>query len=287
MSINSLCSNPQIVNELILYVESHLPTTGITILNNTDDNVDVSKLGSVGNVNLSQDVVLANGNINITTIDTSLASNFNSIDIYSKDTINYSKLYINNTGIYIYSNSENYNVSYLNNGNFELNGGAKLVLNSDSNIFSTDGTANQVLTTNGNNILSWKDRTATNGYLKNISYFASQLIDSTTTNCNLYLGTINGFTVGKNSLYQMSFSFTPSNVAGTVVIALTVNTNQTTIETYINDFDLGNTVVRAITFNVLNDTVNQEISIDLLNDGGMQFTKSTSDFITFSINEIE
>jgi hypothetical protein len=291
MSINSLLTNPKILNELIIYVESQLPTTGITTLNNTDGNCVLTKIGTVGQINLSDNIDLASGNINVNEIITALITNDTVCNIFSSDSVTYSKLYVDPDGIFIYSNSEQYYIAYLNNGEFTLNGNVKLLLNNNKNIFSTDGTSGQVLQTDGNNNLSWVSTATNENYLKNIYINYAQLPNqSLAYTITIFNGTVNGFTVGKKAIYDFSFTFTPSNVGGGLTILLNVNGSTQSALTYVNNDELGLTVHRSVSLEMVSTVENPLIAITVINTEVVQSVQLQTfdyDYVTLCINEIQ
>jgi hypothetical protein len=292
MSINSLLTNPKILNELIIYVESQLPTTGITTLNNTDGNCVLTKIGTVGQINLSDNIDLASGNINVNEIITALITNDTVCNIFSSDSVTYSKLYVDPEGIFIYSNSDQYYIAYLNNGEFALSGNVKLLLNNNKNIFSTDGTNGQVLQTDGNNNLSWVTSIQTNEtYIKNLYTNYAQLPNQPLAyTITIFNATVNGFTVGKTAIYDFSFTFTPSNVGGGLTILLNVNGSTQSALTYVNNDELGLTVHRSVSFEVVSTVTNPLISITVINTEIVQSVQLETfdyDYFTLCINEIQ
>jgi hypothetical protein len=275
MSINSLLSNPTILNELVTIVNDYIPPSGqgINSLINTDGNVNDGVIGTVGNINLEDNITISG-----LTTDNSKAPNiYNDNDIIlSKDT----------TSLNIKSNEISFNVGNsvfsLDDANLTFSN-LSLVTNSMKNPFSTDGSNNQVLQTDGNNNLSWVDLSLGAGGMKYIGSALIQCPIANSPSLEIYRNTFNGFTVGGTSLIEINFTFYISAaVSSGVNINITVNGDPYTIQTFISSSNVH--YYRGFTIDVVNTGESQEIVIDL-SGVGVTFYTDISDYVNVLVTE--
>jgi hypothetical protein len=276
MSINSLLSNPTILNELVTIVNDYIPPsgTGINSLINVDGNVNDGVIGTVGNIDLENDITITG-----LTTDNSKAPNiYNDNDIIlSKDT----------TSLNIKSNEISFNVGNsvfsLDDANLTFSN-LSLVTNSMKNIFSTDGSNNQVLQTDGNNNLSWVDLSLGAGGIKYITHSQIQFaVAQGSPSLEIFREIVGGFTVGATSLIELDFTFYfTAAVSSGVSINITVNGDPYTVNTFVSSSNVH--YYRGFTIDVVNTGESQEIVIDL-GSPGVTFYVDTSDYLTLLITE--
>lgn len=289
MSVNTLISNPKILNELVLYVEENAATNGILSLNNTDGNFVLSDNSGVGSVNLSNNIIVNDKLISNSIFTQNVSSNS---DLIIESDSN-SQILMSGTGIIINAGNPINNVTFDNSGNFNLNN-VNLVLNSSKNIFSTDGTSNQVLSTNGNNTLKWINNTIVlpSNYIKQISTLQEQQLDeyTTVTELPVFDLSLNGFTIGKNTLYKVYFTFKASNVADIININLNVAGTLYTTNTYIDVGEFGLSIFRGVVFLAQNISETQEIILTVSNNNPIdpvQFSSNAEDYYNLTCQEIQ
>ena len=289
MSVNTLISNPKILNELVLYVEENAATNGILSLNNTDGNFVLSDNSGVGSVNLSNNIIVNDKLISNSIFTQNVSSNS---DLIIESDSN-SQILMSGTGIIINAGNPINNVTFDNSGNFNLNN-VNLVLNSSKNIFSTDGTSNQVLSTNGNNTLKWINNTIVlpSNYIKQISTIQEQQLDeyTTVTELPVFDLSLNGFTIGKNTLYKVYFTFKASNVADIININLNVAGTVYTTNTYIDVGEFGLSIFRGVVFLAQNISETQEIILTVSNNNPIdpvQFSSNAEDYYNLTCQEIQ
>ena len=275
MSINSLLSNTTILKELTTIVNDYIPPSGpgINSLINTDENVNVGVIGTVGNIDLQNDI----------TITSLITDNSKAPSIYNDNDIT---LFKDTTSLNLKSNEISCNVG---NSVFSLDDtnltftNMSLVTNSMKNPFSTDGSNNQVLQTDGNNNLSWVDLSVGTGGLKYIGSSLSQCPVINSPSLEIFRNTYNGFTVGATSLIEINFTFYFSAAVASIVnINITVNGDPYTIQSYANASDVH--YYRGFTIDVVNTGESQEIVIDLSSPGVTFYTDNT-DYVNVLVTE--
>jgi len=286
MSINSLIENPKIIKELTDYVESGIQGNGIRTLNNNDNNFVLSNTESVGFVNLSSDISVSEMVVSTSISDDTINSTSNLL-IQNEEV---SQILINNNSITFTAGSTG--ICTLNSADFDLSG-VVLSLDADENIFSTDGTVGQLLSTNGNNTLKWIDNIINDaGLFKQIVYYTTQSAPVfLATSLTLYLATLSNFTVGKTTVCKLYFTFVPSVGSDAININCSLNgVIQQTVQSYVNNEDLGLTVFRGIIFEFVNVATTQQISLTLSNVEitlPVKFNTSGQDYTQVSILEIQ
>jgi hypothetical protein len=275
MSINSLLSNPTILNELVTIVNDYIPPSGqgINSLINTDGNVNDGVIGTVGNINLENNI----------TISGLITDNSKAPNIYNDNDIILSK---DTTSLNIKSNEISFNVGNsvfsLDDANLTFSN-LSLVTNSMKNPFSTDGSNNQVLQTDGNNNLSWVDLSLGAGGIKYIGHSLIQCPVANSPSLEIYRSTYNGFTVGATSLIEINFTFYISAaVSSGVNVNITVNGDPYTIQTFISSSNVH--YYRGFTIDVVNTGESQEIVIDLSGVGVTFYTDNT-DYVNVLVTE--
>jgi hypothetical protein len=289
MSVNTLISNPKILNELVLYVEEKAATNGILSLNNTDGNFVLSDISGVGTVDLSNNIIVNSKLVSNSIFTQNVSSNS---DLIIESDSN-SQILMSDTGIIINAGNPINNVTFDNSGNFNLNN-VNLVLNSSKNIFSTDGTSNQLLSTNGNNTLKWINNIVVlpSNYIKQISTLQEQQLDeyTTVTELPVFDLSLNGFTIGKNTLYKVYFTFKASNVADIININLNVAGTVYTTNTYIDVGEFGLSIFRGVVFLAQNISETQEIILTVSNNNPsnpVQFSSNAEDYYNLTCQEIQ
>jgi len=203
MSINSLTSNPTILNELLNKVEEAIPTTTIKTLSNTDENVVVTVLDFVGTVNLSTNLNLnSTESAKITT--PSITSTGQTLTIQASPNGNYSEIILGTDYAALSINSD-LNGVLIEQGSVTLTDNVNLKLNNMVNPFNLDGSNGQLLGTDGNNNIQFYYPVTTNKNIYN-NYF-NQNPSSGSGSLGLFSNIINGFTLGKKSTVEVAFSF--------------------------------------------------------------------------------
>jgi len=203
MSINSLTSNPTILNELLNKVEQAIPTTTIKTLSNTDENVVVTVLDFVGTVNLSTNLNLnSTESAKITT--PSITSIGETLTIQASPNGNYSEIILGTDYTALSINSD-LNGVLIEQGSVTLTDNVNLKLNNMVNPFNLGGSNGQLLGTDGNNNIQFYYPVTTNKNIYN-NYF-NQNPSSGSGSLGLFANIINGFTLGKKSTVEVAFSF--------------------------------------------------------------------------------
>jgi hypothetical protein len=292
MSINSLLSNPIILDELQTIVNNYIPPSqeGITTLVNTDNNFDLSVLGNVGTVNLSNELTL--NQITSAVIGNNEAAKLditnNELDL---------KLQVTggvNPNIILNEDSASLKISSINSvildssGNLNFNN-VLLKTNNMLNPFLLDGTNGQLLKTDGNNNLSWVNSSSFSlpMGLKNIFQTSIQQPVAENTVLELYNSDISGFTVGKKILITVNFTFYTDDLVNAIVLVKVDNVLAKSINTSINNVFVH--TYRGFTVNYLNTSTTQNLSIIIETNGslGTTFYTDGADYISVVINEIQ
>lgn len=285
MSINTLLSNPIILDELITVIENYLPPSqqGITSLINDDGNVVDGVVGSVGNIDL-------NDNISVTTFTANelITPNIKSfsnddITLSQNDSLNLSSVNLNDEHVRFFLNNSSLTLDNTNNLILE-----NLTVNTGSmqNIFLLDGSDNQVLQTDGSGNLQWVDNTISNltGYQKYIGYSNYQQTPQSGAQIEVFRDTFSGFTVGKTSIIEFNFTFSLDVLLATpFLISITINgdllpqlaatINGATVHTF-----------RGFTVNYVNTNDSQEIVLDIQNPSA-SFRVDANDYMNVTILE--
>ena len=258
MSINSLTSNPTILNELLNKVSEAIPTTTIKTLSNDDGNVDVSVLNFVGTVNLS-----ANLNLNSTESNEirapSITSANETLTIQTDPQDDYSEIIIGTDYTAISTNSD-LNGLLLEQGSVTLTDNVNLKLNNMDNPFSQDGTNGQLLGTDGNNNIQFYNPVSTN---KNIyNFYQNFNSGSGAGTLILYFNPIiPNFTVGKKSIVEIAFSFYQDGTTAPFNINVTLGSISQTIQAF-SELVLTHIPYKVI-FQIENTAITQSLNISL------------------------
>lgn len=286
MSVDSLCSNPKILNELILDIESNIPSVGITRIINQDNNLNIVSNGANAIINLNVN------EINIQ--DEVIVDQINSLNIL-ENTINFNNpsgsIVMDLSGVHF--NIGNKTIDYDNLGNLNFNSNT-LILNGDDNILQLDGSENNMLSSNGDGTLSWiTPQNRIDGLLKGI-YSSSQLAQLTpqtqVTTLNVFTDiSIDGFEVGKTSLIRLSLTFMKYTLStDTAAINLIINGDTLSVDTMLNDINLSQ--CRGVIFKYVNTAPTQVFSCTVTDTAlapAMSFSCTANDYYSFSIMEID
>ena len=284
MSINSLTGNPKIIDELVLYIQEHLTTTGITTLQNDDNNLDIAVVGGSAIVNFKNNIEVTG---DITTDEVLTTTVYNPSDILVEVT-NQAGF---NVGSEITLSTEPNKYVVLNaQGNLNLDG-CLLKLDNMTNPFSSTGTNGQLLATTGNNTFQWVSSTF-DGYLRNIisqqsGQLSPQSVVPTLNVVSNYNAT--GFSVGKQSIIRGGFTFNSTNTSNQIIIKLYINGNVSQqLFTQVNQPEYSFSVFRGFTFVFNNVSESQTISITVENvvQNTVLFNSTTNDYYSFNIQEI-
>ena len=274
MSINSLCSNPQILDDLIDKLENILPTEPIQDLTNTDNNVLVSVVNTeigIINLNTTLDVsgIVCNTYQGILTPSVKFNDNIN---IKGGANTTYSDISLNDTSIVISTNQNNHQMTL--SDNFYLSN-VQLKTGDMKNPFLTDGQAGQALSTNGNNSIIYTNFETTLTKFITVNSF-NQTFNTNNTSLNLYTGSdIGGFTIGKKCVIDVLFT-TYSSVSAPFYIDCVVNGNTQTINTTIGEVGV-HTSYGAL-FQYTNTAEIQTVSINIRPTQGALFVDTGDSF---------
>jgi hypothetical protein len=286
MSIDSLCSNPKILNELILDIESNIPSVGITRIVNQDNNLNIVSEGVNAIINLNDEI-----NVNTEII----ADIINAQNIF-ENTINFNNpsgsVVMDSSGVHF--NIGNKTIDYDNLGNLNFNSNT-LILNSDDNILQLDGELDQMLSSNGDGTVSWiTSQHRVDGLLKGI-YSSSQLSQLTeqtqVSTLSVFIGlSIDGFEVGKTSIIRLNLTFIANLVQDQTNINLIINGDAQSVLTQINSNELGVSISRSVIFKYVNTAETQVFSCTVSNVNQtlpIAYSSNTNDYYSFSIMEID
>lgn len=223
MSINSLLSNPKILDELALLIESKIPEgePGITSLINTDNNVLDGVDGIIGNIDLEQNI-----NITTSTINELITPNIQALN----NVLNITQGVLpNQTTINLNSNNLNFSIGpsdiAMTGDNELFFADILLKTNTMNNPFSLDGSNNEVLQTDGNKNLSFVSTgVSTTGYKK---YFANYLYNQTPNNgatIDIFIQELTGTLTGQTLLIEANFTFYAiSDSPDTIIVKIILN----------------------------------------------------------------
>lgn len=230
MSIDSLITNVQILEELEQYIESKLTPTapGITSIINPDGNINVNTQNNICNLNFKDTI-----SVNTFDINTLKSPNINfpgNLNVSLDDNVNFK---LDDTKIQFNNGSSNF--TFDNSGNFTLNN-LSLLTHSMNNPFASLGSPGQLLQTDGNNNLSWVNPSIapTTGRMK---YIDCQISNSTVFKqgnpLTIFNQTYNNFTPGKTTVVELYHTYYTAS-AGTFSTTIQVELNTKTSSSYIN-----------------------------------------------------
>ena len=290
MSINSLLTNPKIFDELLLYVEENITSDGILTLNNDDGNFNLTVNGDNGVVDLSNNIIV-NNNIEADTVTTNKISSANVLINRPSSFITLNPTEI----IMCHGNDNNNNITFSStSANLSLNN-IKLILNNNNNPFSTDGSATQLLSTDGNNTLKWINNNfgIPSNYISQLgNLYTSQLPEQgPLQSLAIFNFNIDGFQQNKQYIFKVGVSFEATNAPGPIDMNLIFNGNSNIVTTYINIPDFGSNTFRGfiiVTTNLATES-NLNVTLTISNQDPttpVQFYTNTSDFCTLLVQEI-
>jgi hypothetical protein len=289
MSINSLCTNPKILNEFIDIISGGIGTEPIQTLSNTDNNVVVSTNGTEGTIDLNVDIscnsVTTTGEIVCGDIQSSSNLSITSLTNNVELTLSNLNLNVNNNASSVSLEPEGIEAN-LNFNN------SKLKTNNLLNPFLTDGTDGQLIGTDGSNNIIWVDNGITSpaGLVSYIYNFAdSQTFGSSETLVLFVNFEVPNFTVGKVSIVDISLTFFISSVATwnfDITVTLGINTAKITSLFTVPNYR----IPRRIIVPILNTLETQELVVTLTTtpgEGGLNtFTVDTNDYISVNVSQI-
>jgi hypothetical protein len=230
MSIDSLITNVQILDEIEQYIETKLTPTapGITSIISPDGNMDINTQNNICNLNLKDTI-----SVNTFDINTLKSPNINfpgNLNISLDDNVNFK---LDDTTIQFNNGSSNF--TFDNSGNFTLNN-CSLLTHSMNNPFASLGSSGQLLQTDGNNNLSWVNPSIapTTGRMKYIDCQVSNTAEFQQGNpLTIFNQVYNNFTPGKTTVVELYHTYyVASN--GLFNTTIQVELNSKTSSSYIN-----------------------------------------------------
>lgn len=286
MSINSLCSNPKILNEFINLVNEGIPTDPILTLENQDGNCAVSTVDREGTINLESEITI-NSLSSSNEIVTDFLENQDELLIKCSDGDNQVLLTIADIKLSVGNNSD----ITLSNGNLNFTD-SKLKTNNMINPFLTDGTNGQVMATDGNNNIIWVDNEQPPSQ-KSVSCIFQTVFNLTSTSATsitLYSNpAISGFTIGKASIIDISFTYYLSNndYNSQNLISVTLGDNTSSLLSPLQVIPLFRSPLRFI-FQVENTAETQALTITLSSTTPTLniFTVDQYDYFSCNITQI-
>jgi len=277
MSINSILTNPKILDEIIAEVDSRISNVTIKTLENNDGNVELSVVDLVGTVNLKP-----NMSVNKITcssfVQTSEITTSNSILSIEA---NNNKISLSQDNITLQINNDNY-IELLNTNICNLVN-TNLKLNNMISPYYTDGTIGQVLATDGNNTAIWADAGQPVGLVKNIFQFNQQMTPTGGASISVYINNaISGLTIGKTCLYDISFTCF-SGVIGTE-FTIVVTFDAITQSIVCNNSVSGVHFPKKIILSQINTTESVALGINLVSKTGT-INVDVNDYLSLNVSE--
>jgi hypothetical protein len=281
MSVNSLTSNPKILKELILNIESKIPQNTIQSLVNTDNNVIVSVTDYVGKVNLEPNISLNTIQADNYAQTNTISTNAPIFTIQTDTNLLYSELQFTQQALTLATQASS-NIIQLTNNNTLNFVGSNLKTNNMLNPFNLGGSNGQLLATDGNNNIFWENQQ--NGLIKNIlTFYQNQNTQSGFTIELFNNNAINGFTIGKTVQIEVSFTFYQTSAPENIAITANLNGTIKTINTsqLITLYHLP----RKCIFEFTNTATTQPLTISLVGVDGFTINIDQNDYFSLNINE--
>lgn len=288
MSINSLTSNPQIIEDLVDKIEQNLPSQPITNISNSDNNLVIQVNGQSATLNLAQSIDI----INSLTLDGDLGVqdiNTNSVKL-QLETANSKISFENDLKLELFNG--NHQVQLLQNGNLNLVN-TNLKTNNMINPFPIDGQNNELLATDENNNLLWvpESEAGLNMTYQVFSLYQGQSSASSNTSLLLYSNpSIQGFIIGATTVIEVSFSYyeTAGFSDPYYIQAILDGTTQNLVLTYLGLDSLH--VPRKAIFSFTNTQQTQSLSISLVTTNPQPFVDlviDSGDYFCLNISQYE
>jgi len=280
MSINSITSNPVILQELKNAIGGG-GGSGITSLQNTDGNIAVGVAGSVGNIDLEQNITV-NQNLNVKgKIELNGASGSSGQILTSQGSGNPIWTTLPSSGVVI-NNQSITRVPFATNvvDTFDCVTG-----------FTYDDTtstlsASNLSITNINGSAYPPPATFPAGALKHIYYNLSSNTVQSGSSITLFSNSISGFTTGKNYLVYISYSMFFTSTTGNV--NFTVNQNGSNVLTRImgNNFSNNTREFKTIQFQLTSAGATETLIISEVGTT-INLAVNTDDYVSVTIQEIQ